>query len=155
MTSDPIRIIMVCLGNICRSPMAQGVMEETLSQHGIEAFVDSAGTAAYHSGEAPDLRGQSEMRRNGIDISNQRARQFNVADFDSFDYIFAMDKSNYQNIIELAQSHDDKQKVSMIMHEVDSSTDIDVPDPYYGGDAGFNKVYHMLVEASEAFARRI
>jgi protein-tyrosine phosphatase len=135
--------------------MAQGVMESTLFEHGFDAIVDSAGTAAYHSGEAPDRRGQAEMRRHGIDISRQRARQFRVSDFDEFDYIFAMDKSNYQNILALASNDEERNKVKLFMNVVEPATDTDVPDPYYGGDSGFTHVYHMLVEASEAFVKQL
>ena len=95
------------------------------------------------------------MKNHGIDISDQRARQFQATDFASFDYIFAMDKQNYTNILALANSKEEEQKVRMIMNVLESQTDTDVPDPYYGGEAGFTNVYYMLKEASEAFAKSL
>lgn len=155
MSTEAVKILMVCLGNICRSPMAQGVMEHALEQAGIPAVVDSAGTAAYHAGEAPDNRGQAEMRKNGIDISYQRARQFKVSDFAEFDYIFAMDKNNYYNILALASNDEERSKVEMFMNIAEPGADQDVPDPYYGGKEGFTRVYNMLTEATEAFLTKL
>ena len=117
--------------------------------------VDSAGTAAYHVGEAPDRR----MRRTGIDnnvpIDDLRARQFVVQDFDRFDVIFAMDKSNYNNILSLARDEDDVQKVKMMLNESNPGQNLEVPDPYYGGDEGFQNVYNMLDIAVDAFLERV
>ena len=135
-----MKILMVCLGNICRSPMAEGIMRK-LGEKKVE--VDSAGTADYHIGFQPDKRMIATAIEHGVDISNLRARQFQSDDFDSFDLIFAMDSSNYQNIISLAKDDNDKQKVKMIL---DNSN---VPDPYYGGDEGFEHVYQLLHEACQ------
>ena len=135
-----MKILMVCLGNICRSPMAEGIMRKL---GGKKVEVDSAGTADYHIGFQPDKRMIATAIEHGVDISNLRARQFQSDDFDSFDLIFAMDSSNYRNIISLAKDDNDKQKVKMIL---DNSN---VPDPYYGGDEGFEHVYQLLHEACQ------
>ena len=141
-----MKILMVCLGNICRSPMAEGIMRKL---GGKKVEVDSAGTADYHIGFQPDKRMIATAIEHGVDISNLRARQFQSDDFDSFDLIFAMDSSNYRNIISLAKDDNDKQKVRMIL---DNSN---VPDPYYGGDEGFEHVYQLLHEACQKFLEDI
>ena len=137
---------MVCLGNICRSPMAEGIMRNL---GGKKVEVDSAGTASYHIGLQPDKRMIATAFDHGIDISNLRARQFQYDDFNSFDLIFAMDSSNYRNIISLAKNDNDKQKVKMIL---DNSN---VPDPYYGDNEGFEHVYQLLHEACQKFLEDI
>lgn len=150
-----MKILMVCLGNICRSPMAEGVMRYTLLQKGINGVeVDSCGTSAYHSGEAPDVRAQKECKHRGVDISYQRSRTFSIADFKKFDKIYTMDVSNFEHIMTLAQNAQEKGKVKMIMNEAYPSEDIDVPDPYYGGEKGFQNVFDMLVIATEAIAAK-
>lgn len=143
---------MVCLGNICRSPLAQGILENKVDKNNV--FVDSAGTGAYHIGKLPDVRSISVAKKHGINITNQSARQFQVEDFDKFDVIFAMDKSNYQNILNLARNEEDKAKVKMILNEI-SNEDNSVPDPYYGGDRGFDNVYEMLDEACLIIASKL
>lgn len=137
-----MNILMVCLGNICRSPLAEGIMRSKL---GKEYFVDSAGTGSWHVGQAPDKRSIAVAKKYGIEISHLRARQFQVKDFDEFDYILAMDSSNYRDILSLARSEEDRMKVRLILH------DQDVPDPYYGGEDGFELVYQLLVEAVDDF----
>ena len=141
-----MKILMVCLGNICRSPMAEGIMRNL---GGKKVEVDSAGTASYHIGLQPDKRMIATAFDHGIDISNLRARQFQYDDFNSFDLIFAMDSSNYRNIISLAKNDNDKQKVKMIL---DNSN---VPDPYYGDNEGFEHVYRLLHEACQNFLDNI
>ena len=143
---------MVCLGNICRSPLAEGILKSKVSEN---IFVDSAGTAAYHVDELPDKRSIAVAKKYGIDLTNQRARKFTVKDFDAFDLIYAMDESNYQNILSLARNSDDEQKVQLILNEIDANSNIDVPDPYYGGNDGFENVYQMLDEACEIIASKI
>ncbi len=135
---------MVCLGNICRSPLAEGVLKETAKREGLDIYVDSAGTAAYHAGERPDRRSQEVARKHGIDISNQRARQFEREDFALFDRIYVMDKSNYDDVVSLADTREDAAKVEMILNTVYPGKDLSVPDPYYGGNDGFEKVFQML-----------
>ncbi len=146
---------MVCLGNICRSPLAEGIMHDKITKRGLPAEVDSAGTAAYHVGEPPDPRSREIAAKRGIDITHQRARKFEVADFDRFDKIYAMDKFNYSDIIHKARNENDKKKVEMIMATVHPTNTVDVPDPYYGGDRGFEKVYEMLDSSCEFIADMI
>lgn len=144
---------MVCLGNICRSPLAEGILKSKVNSDSI--FVDSAGTAAYHIGNLPDKRSIDVAKKYGIDITNQRARKFTIKDFDAFDYIYAMDYSNYENIISLARNEKDVQKVKMILNEVHPAKNLSVPDPYYGGNDGFENVFKMLEEASEIISKKI
>ena len=147
------KILMVCLGNICRSPLAEGILKSKLDSN--KFFVDSAGTANYHTGELPDGRSIHIARLNNIDISNQRARQFTSLDFDDFDHIYVMDYSNYQNVIRLARKKEDIIKTKLILTELYPNENIDVPDPYYGGDNGFKNVFQMLDEACEIIARNL
>ncbi len=142
---------MVCLGNICRSPLAEGILQSKLDANFFS--VDSAGTAAYHIGELPDQRSIAVAKKHGIDISNQKARKFNIKDFIEFDIIYAMDKENYQNICSLAKNNTELQKVKMILDEVKLSQNLSVPDPYYGGDDGFQNVYQLLDEACEKISK--
>ncbi|WP_435577838.1 low molecular weight protein-tyrosine-phosphatase [Gilvibacter sp.] len=145
---EKTRILMVCLGNICRSPLAEGIMRAKL--FGRKEFeVDSAGTGGWHAGEAPDPRSVAIAKENGLDISAQRGRQFSVTDYDRFDHIFVMDNSNYRDVIRLARNDQDKQKVSMILDAIFPGDNVDVPDPYYGGSDGFANVYDMLDQACD------
>ena len=144
---------MVCLGNICRSPLAEGILKSKIFS--FKTFVDSAGTGAYHVGEKPDKRSIAIANTNGIDISNQKARKFTVEDFDLFDIIYVMDNSNYKNVISLARNTQDSAKVKLILNEVFPSENLDVPDPYYGGEYGFKNVYNMLNEACDIVAKKI
>lgn len=144
---------MVCLGNICRSPLAEGILKSKVFSSKI--FVDSAGTGAYHIGKKPDMRSIAIAKINGIDISSQKARKFTVEDFDIFDSIYVMDTSNYTNVISLARNEEDKLKVHLILNEVFPDENLDVPDPYYGGDFGFKNVYKMLDEACDIIAKKI
>lgn len=140
-----MKILMVCLGNICRSPLAHGILEDRIIKQGLNWEVDSAGTGAWHSGEQPDRRSIEVAQLHGIDISGQRARQFVAADFMSYDHIIAMDASNYNNIISLAENDSEKAKVSMLLNYSFPGENRQVPDPYYGG--GFQKVYDMVEQA--------
>lgn len=150
-----MKILMVCLGNICRSPLAEGILKEKLKQKGINAEVDSAGTATYHAGEKPDKRSQEIALKHGIEIAYQRARHFTREDFEYFDKIFVMDKHNYNDVIEMAKTPEHKEKVEMIMNVLNSGENISVPDPYYGGHDGFQIVYNMLDSACNVIAERI
>lgn len=147
------RILMVCLGNICRSPLAEGILVSKVDSDKI--FVDSAGTAAYHVGELPDKRSIAVAKKFGIDISYQRARQFVVEDFDKFDVIYAMDTSNYHNIILKSRTEAEQKKVFLILNELDDKSDESVPDPYYGGEQGFDNVYKMLDRACNIIANKL
>jgi len=141
------KILMVCLGNICRSPLAEGILKSKLKSDVF--FVDSAGTGAWHSGELPDKRSINVAKKYGIDLTNQRARLFVVDDFEKFDRIYVMDKSNYVNVCKLAPLPDYIEKVELILDESNPGKDLEVPDPYYGGDQGFENVFRMLNEACE------
>ncbi|MFM2202183.1 MAG: low molecular weight phosphotyrosine protein phosphatase [Bacteroidota bacterium] len=149
------KILMVCLGNICRSPVADGIMQHKVNTYGIDASVDSAGTAAYHIGHQPDERSMANARKNGIDISQLRARQFTTRDFDDFDLIYVMDTSNYRNVMSLARNENDKAKVDLLMNVLEPGKNKSVPDPYYGGDDGFEQVFKMVEEACDALARKL
>ena len=144
---------MVCLGNICRSPLAHGILASKLPYENFE--VDSAGTSGYHDGELPDKRSVAIAKQNGLDITNQRSRKFTVADFDEFDIIYAMDQSNYHNIKKLGRDEKDLFKVRLILNEPYPNSDAEVPDPYYGGDQGFNNVYQMLDKACNVIAEQL
>lgn len=146
------KILMVCLGNICRSPLAEGILRSKLPYE--DFVIDSAGTSSYHIGSNPDKRSVSVARKYGINISNLMGRQFTVNDFDEFDIIYAMDTSNFRDIIHLARTEDDKTKVKLILNEIYPNQNYDVPDPYYGGDHGFENVYKMLDEACSVIAEQ-
>jgi protein-tyrosine phosphatase len=150
-----VKILMVCLGNICRSPMAEGIMREKLKESQIKGMVDSCGTASYHVGDDPDRRAQSCLMNHNIDIHSLRGRQFDISDFDKFDYIFTMDENNYRDIKSLCRSERDEAKVSMIMNEVYPNQNKAVPDPYYGGIEGFEYTYELLDLACEKIAKRL
>lgn len=139
-----MRVLMVCLGNICRSPIAEGILHHQIELKKLEMTVDSAGTSDYHIDESPDSRAIAVAKKNGIDISNLRGRQFTVDDFDQFDVIFVMDYSNYENVIKLARSEEDKNKVQLILNQIYPNENQSVPDPYFGGDEGFDSVFNML-----------
>ncbi len=148
-TFAPMRILMVCLGNICRSPMAEGVLRELARKRGLDVRTDSAGTGGYHVGEAPDQRAQSAMLRQHIDISDLRARQFEAADFHRFDLLLAMDAHNLRDMLRLAPDVELAGKARLIMDYAPGHPMREVPDPYYGDDEGFHEVYDMLKEACE------
>ena len=147
------KILMVCLGNICRSPLAEGILKAKVDASHI--MVDSAGTSAFHQGELPDPRSISTAKKNGIDITDQRSRPFTKDDFKNFDLIYAMDNSNKTNILNLANSPEDRAKVKLILNEIDPQSNGDVPDPYYGGDNGFDHVYTMLDTACDIIAQNL
>ena len=144
-----MKILMVCLGNICRSPMAEGILRDKASKLSYDIEVDSAGTAAYHIGEAPDSRMIETAMSRGINISDLRARQFCVNDFDVFDKIYAMDASNLSNMQQLARNKSDLDKLDLLLNCKDSFLNKSVPDPYYGGEDGFFNVYNILEESIE------
>ena len=150
-----MRILTVCLGNICRSPMAEGVLRHRAAATGLHVATDSAGTSHFHTGEAPDRRAQTAMRRQGIDISDLRARQVVAQDFARFDLLLAMDASNLRDLHALAPSEVLRGKASLIMDLAPGHALREVPDPYYGGDEGFDEVYHMLDEAVTGLIARI
>ena len=144
---------MVCLGNICRSPLAEGILKSKLFR--ADVVIDSAGTGSYNIDQKPDSRSIAVAKKNGIDITAQRARKFLVEDFDAFDLIYVMDHENYRDVVSLARNEEDIVKVKMILNEVFPNENLDVPDPYLGGDFGFKNVYKMLDEACEIIAKKI
>lgn len=139
-----MKILMVCLGNICRSPIADGLLRKKVEEHGLDIKVDSAGTSAHHIGEKPDERMRKTAKSFGTPIDFIRARQFTIEDFDAFDIIYAMDQSNYNNIITLAENDADKAKVKLFLNELYPNENRAVPDPYFGGEQGFIDVYKMV-----------
>lgn len=147
------KILMVCLGNICRSPLAEGILKSKTSPESI--FVDSAGTAAYHIGNKPDQRSINVAAKYGLDISRQRARKISVKDFDTFDRIFAMDQNNYDHLLLLARTDFDISKIKLILNEAHPNQNRSVPDPYDGESSGFENVYSMLDEACECILKKI
>ncbi len=143
---------MVCLGNICRSPLAEGILRSKVDSD--KVVVDSAGTAGYHIGNPPDKRSIAVARKYGLDISNQRCRKFSRLDFLEFDLIYVMDRSNFSDVANLANNAQEAQKVKLLLSEVDLGLQ-EVPDPYYGGDDGFENVYQMVDQACEAIAKKL
>ncbi len=150
-----MKILMVCLGNICRSPLAEGIMKAKSKKYNIDISVDSAGTAAYHVDEMPDPRSIEVARKNGIDITDQRARKFKTEDFHHFDRIYAMDESNYYDLAAQTQTDHEKEKLDMILNVTHPGQNKPVPDPYYGGKDGFDNVFAMLDNACEKIAQEI
>lgn len=148
-----VRILMVCLGNICRSPLAEGLLKSKLDTANF--FVDSAGTGSWHIGQQPDERAIAVAKSYYLDISEQRGRQFSENDFENFDFIFAMDLENYKNILEMAPNDDAKQKVKMIMDVLFPNENLDVPDPYSGGKFQFEQVYQILDKATSKLATQL
>ncbi len=151
--SDKQRILMVCLGNICRSPLAEGIMRSKLNFTKFE--VDSAGTYGGHVGEQPDNRSIEVASKNGLDITNQKCRKLTVDDFDRFDYIYVMDDSNFRDVTALAPTPEHANKVVKILDELFPGEGLDVPDPYYGGQQGFENVYKMLDQATDVIAKKL
>jgi protein-tyrosine phosphatase len=143
-----MKILMVCLGNICRSPLAQGILENKLSKSGLNWTVDSAGTSGWHSGDKPDPRSIQVAHKHNIDISHQRSRKVSGYDLEIFDVIYAMDWSNYRDLMSMAQSVEEKEKIRLILNESYPGENRDVPDPY-NNDNGFEEVFEMLDKACE------
>lgn len=143
---------MVCLGNICRSPLAEGILASKLPED--QFHLDSAGTGNWHVGERPDPRSIAMARKKGIDISQQRAKHFTTSTFKDFDHIFVMDKSNLQNVLSLAPNEKAKEKVQLILETQHPNEQREVPDPYYGTEQDFENVYDMLDEVCEILAKK-
>ena len=148
-TASPLRVLIVCLGNICRSPAGEGVLRARANERGIDLEIDSAGTGAWHVGNPPDRRMIGAAKTRGVDLSQQRARQFEIADFYEFDFILAMDAQNHADILDLAPPNKDA-RVHLFLEFAD--TDIrEMPDPYYGTDDGFNHVLDLVEKGADGF----
>ena len=150
-----MKILMVCLGNICRSPLADGLLRKKVADNKLNVIVDSAGTSSYHVGSAPDKRMILTADTRGVSIEKLQARVFTKSDFKDFDHIYVMDKSNLEDVLELAENEKDESKVSLILNEINPSSDNEVPDPYFGGQDGFAHVYDMLNEATDLIIEKI
>jgi protein-tyrosine phosphatase len=149
-----VHVLFVCMGNICRSPLAQGVFEDLLRREGLEdeVFADSAGTGAWHVGSPPDERAQRSARARGLDLSSQRARKVSPEDCENFDYVLTMDEDNYRVVAALCRGN------AIVRPFLDFATDSperEVPDPYYGGPDGFEHVLDLVEEASEGLLEDI
>jgi protein-tyrosine phosphatase len=145
-----MKILMVCLGNICRSPLADGVLRHKVNKLNLNIIVDSAGTANYHIGSAPDKRMIATAKNKGVDIGFLKARQFEYKDFEEFDSIFVMDQNNYKNVIQLAKTDQDKCKVKLLLEVTSKVHRKEVPDPYYGTQTDFEEVYELVDHATDA-----
>lgn len=148
------KVLFVCLGNICRSPMAHGIFREKVKNAGLDIETESAGTSAYHVGEHADERAIDTLRAKGIDIIDLRSRHFVLTDFDDYDHIFTMDSSNQRTVMKMADSINHPNKPKMIMNLI-SKENISVPDPYYGGTSGFENVYQMLDLALDELIKKL
>ena len=150
-----IKILMVCLGNICRSPLAEGIMVEKLHTHNLDISVDSAGTGAWHVGHPPDSRSIATAKKFGIDISKQRARKIANNDFGLFDLIFTMDADVHHDVIRLATTQEQKNKAFLLLQFAGNQQQHSVPDPYYGDLADFEEVFHILDKACDAVLNKL
>jgi protein-tyrosine phosphatase len=150
------RVLFVCMGNICRSPTAEGVFRKLVIEAGLEQQIeiDSAGTHAYHVGEPPDARAQEAARRRGIDISGLRGRRATRADFERFDYVLVMDEENYDNLLDICPP-EHEQKLQLFLEYAPQRPEREVPDPYFGGAAGFDRVLDMIEEAAQGLLDHI
>ncbi len=149
-----MKILMVCLGNICRSPLAEGILQHKADAHFLNIQVDSAGTGNYHIGEAPHILSQKVAKENGVDITQQKCRQFKKTDFEMFDKIYVMDSDNYNDVKRMAGNYFNEAKIDLLLNELYPNQNREVPDPWYGGIEDFRKVYTMINAACEAIIKK-
>lgn len=149
-----MKILMVCLGNICRSPLAEGILQHKADKTGLDWKVDSAGTANYHVGEPPHKLSQKVAKMNGVDICSQQCRQFVKEDMQSFDKIYAMDNDIYNDIKRISKDSFDISKTDLLMNEVYPGKNMDVPDPWYGTEKNYHEVYAMIDKACDAIIKK-
>lgn len=151
-----MKILMVCLGNICRSPVAEGLLRQRLTEAEIGHIdVDSAGTSGWHNGEHPDRRSTLNAKQNGVDISKLISRKFVESDFENFDLIYVMDQSNYRDVLALCSTDNHRSKVRFLLNELNPGSNQAVPDPYYGGEDGFQNVFELIDAACLRIVERI
>ncbi len=146
-----MNILFVCLGNICRSPLAEGILKSKLEGKNSQITIESAGFESYHINEPPDPRALKIAKEHGIDISENRCRLFSTEDFDNFDVIYVMDNSNYRDVQYFSRTEKDMEKVKYLLSAIDGRN-IAVPDPYYGAESGFENIYNLLDEACSKIA---
>ena len=146
-----VKVLFVCMGNICRSPVAEAMFRRLLEDAGLadKVFVDSAGTHSYHAGSAPDKRSQAAAIHRGLDLSALRARRVAVEDFEAFDYLLAMDLDNYEHLLALCPAPEQRDKIRLLMDYAPGLREREVPDPYYGGMSGFERVMDLVEEAAQ------
>lgn len=147
-----MNVLFVCTGNICRSPLAEGILRDKFKQFHLQGNIDSCGFESFHVGDRPDNRAQSVARNHGLDISNHRSRLFRISDFDHFDKIYVMDSTHYHNVMRYARSESDRQKVDYIMNVLFPGSNVPVRDPWYDDIDAFEKVYAQLDSACESVA---
>jgi protein-tyrosine phosphatase len=150
-----MKILFVCLGNICRSPMAEGILKKKFKERGIAGTIHSAGFEPYHEGQHPDPRSVATAGKHDIDISGKVARLFTVEDFDRYDRILVMDAMNHADVMRVARDEHDRRKVDYLLNLVEEGKNDEVPDPYYGGAGGFDRVYAMMEAACERLVEGI
>ncbi len=152
-----IRVVFVCLGNICRSPTAEGVFRDLVIKNNLQSKIvcESRGTGPWHVGEPPDPRSQSCALQNGVDLSSLRGRQFSTYDFEVFDYILVMDESNYKDVLRQAGTEDDEKKVGYLLKYAQKPRGLNVPDPYQGGPEGFQSVFRMIEESAQGLLQHL
>ncbi|MBO0611742.1 MAG: hypothetical protein RL122_2148 [Pseudomonadota bacterium] len=153
---EKVKVIFICMGNICRSPTAQGVFERLVHSQGLteRILIDSAGTHAYHIGKAPDLRSQVAAKGRGLDLSKQRARKVTIADIEEFDYVLAMDRTNLDDLQDMVTAAQ-RERVRLFMEFAERWNVDEVPDPYYGGNSGFERVLDMVEDAAAGLLAHI
>ncbi|MHC1707528.1 MAG: low molecular weight protein-tyrosine-phosphatase [Bacteroidales bacterium] len=152
-----MKILFVCLGNICRSPLAEGIMRDKISKAGLSGsiYVDSAGFEPFHQGDSADTRAIKVARDHGIDLSAHRARLFNYDDFKNFDLIYVMDRHNYRDVMNMAREDSDSQKVDYLLNAVNPGSNAAVPDPWYGNYQDFEHTYQLLDKATEGLLKAL
>jgi protein-tyrosine phosphatase len=149
-----MRILFVCLGNVCRSPLAEGILKDKLEKNNISAKVESAGFESYHINEHPDKRAIKVAKKNGIDITDYSCRLFTTEDFDRFDRIYVMEAANFRDVKYFARNDDDLNKVRFLMSVISGKNE-PIPDPYFGDEEGFDKTFEMLDKACEKIVEKL
>jgi protein-tyrosine phosphatase len=149
-----MKILVVCLGNICRSPMAEGLLRQKVKEQGLDWQVDSAGTNSYHTGEAPHRYSQKVCLANGVDISAQRAKRFSAADFERYDIIYALANDVYEEIKKMGGKHADMNKVKYFLNELEPGSNGSVPDPWYGNEDGYTPVFELIDRTCDAIIEK-